>query len=66
MNKKQLTLKLSAIAVSVLLASCGGGGGGYYGSNDNNQSGGNGQTPVTAVNITNIALYDSNNITTNV
>lgn len=65
MNKKQLTLKLSAIAVSVLLASCGGGGGGYYGSNDNNPSGGNGQTPVTAVNITNIALYDSNNITTN-
>lgn len=41
MNKKQLTLKLSAIAVSVLLASCGGGGGGYYGSNNNsNDSGG--------------------------
>ncbi len=27
MNKKQLTLKLSAITISVLLASCGGGGG---------------------------------------
>lgn len=65
MNKKQLTLKLSAIAVSVLLASCGGGGGGYYGSNDNNSSGGNGQTPVTAVNITNITLYDANNTATN-
>lgn len=65
MTKKQLTLKLSAIAVSVLLASCGGGGGGYYGSNDNNASGGNGQTPVTAVNITEITLYDANNTATN-
>ncbi|AVZ84922.1 hypothetical protein [Acinetobacter sp. WCHA45] len=66
MNKKQLTLKLSAIAVSILLASCGGGGG-YYGSNNSNDntSEGNGQTPVTAVNITNIALYDANNIATN-
>ncbi|MCH7396182.1 hypothetical protein MMP66_18195 [Acinetobacter dispersus] len=65
MNRKQLTLKLSAITVSVLLASCGGGGGGYYGSTgDNNSSGGNGQTPVTAVNITNITLYDANNIVT--
>lgn len=68
MNKKQLTLKLSAIAVSVLLASCGGGGGGYYGSNNNsssggdnnNSSGGNGETPVTAVNIGTISLTDSN------
>lgn len=38
MNKKQLKLKLSAITISVLLASCGGGGG-YYGSNDNDSSG---------------------------
>lgn len=31
MNKKQLTMKLSAIAVSILLASCGGGGSeGYF------------------------------------
>ncbi|WP_043973670.1 MULTISPECIES: Ig-like domain-containing protein [unclassified Acinetobacter] len=62
MNKKQLTLKLSAIAVSILLASCGGGGGGYYGSNDSsgNTSGGNGQTPITAVNVGNISLTDSN------
>ncbi len=65
MNKKQLTLKLSAIAVSILLASCGGGGGGYYGSNDNSSSGGNGQTPITAVNITNISLFDANNTVTN-
>jgi len=69
MNRKQLTLKLSAITVSVLLASCGGGGGGYYGStgdnsssggNNNGSSGGNGQTPITAVNIGNISLTDSN------
>lgn len=67
MNKKQLTLKLSAITISVLLASCGGGGG-YYGSNDSGNtsgSGENGQTPVTAVNITNITLYDTNNAVTN-
>ncbi|EKL58478.1 hypothetical protein ACIN5110_0493 [Acinetobacter baumannii OIFC110] len=44
MYKKQLTLKLSAIAVSIMLASCGGGGGdGYYqngSSNSNNPSSG--------------------------
>ena len=39
MNKKQLTSKLSVIAISILLASCGGGGGGYYGSNDSSSSG---------------------------
>lgn len=33
MNKKQLTLKLSAIAMSVMLASCGGGDGGYFNTN---------------------------------
>lgn len=67
MNKKQLTLKLSAITISVLLASCGGGGG-YYGSNDSGNtsgSGENGQTPVTAINITNITLSDTNNTLTN-
>jgi hypothetical protein len=32
MNKKQLTLKLSAITMSVMLASCGGGGG-YFDTN---------------------------------
>ncbi|MDX8239521.1 hypothetical protein SLL78_14490 [Acinetobacter pittii] len=44
MYKKQLTLKLSAIAISIMLASCGGGGGdGYYqnGSSNNNSSGSN-------------------------
>ncbi len=49
MNKKQLTLKLSAIAVSVLLASCGGGG--YFdsaNSGSNNPGAGNpgGETPT--------------------
>lgn len=41
MNKKQLTLQLSAMAISVLLASCGGGDG-YYGSssNESNNTGG--------------------------
>ncbi len=38
-SRKQLTSKLSVIAISILLASCGGGGGGYYGSNDSSSSG---------------------------
>lgn len=39
MHKKQLILKLSAIAVSIMLASCGGGGGdGYYQSGSSNSS----------------------------
>jgi hypothetical protein len=66
MNKKQLTLKLSAITISVLLASCGGGGGIMVQMIvDTSGSGENGQTPVTAVNITNITLYDTNNAVTN-
>lgn len=54
MYKKQLTLKLSAIAVSIMLASCGGGGGdGYYqnGSSNSNSSSGsnnNGSQQATA------------------
>ncbi|USA52151.1 hypothetical protein NDN13_11685 [Acinetobacter sp. C32I] len=47
MNKKQLTLKLSAIAVSILLASCGGGGGGYYGSTGSSSGSDNTEKPVT-------------------
>lgn len=54
MYKKQLILKLSAIAVSIMLASCGGGGDdGYYqngSSNSNSSSGSNnsGVQPATA------------------
>ncbi|MEK5772563.1 hypothetical protein VXE29_18645, partial [Acinetobacter variabilis] len=54
MYKKQLNLKLSAIAVSIMLASCGGGGDdGYYqngSSNSNSSSGSNnsGAQPATA------------------
>ncbi|WP_031996578.1 MULTISPECIES: hypothetical protein [unclassified Acinetobacter calcoaceticus/baumannii complex] len=60
MYKKQLTLKLSSIAVSIMLASCGGGGGdGYYqngSSNSNNSSSGGNtsgseQTTATALKI---------------
>ncbi|EXG53065.1 hypothetical protein J749_3979, partial [Acinetobacter baumannii 24812_6] len=58
MYKKQLTLKLSAIAVSIMLASCGGGGGdGYYqnGSSNNSSSGSNNsgsqQATATALKI---------------
>lgn len=54
MYKKQLTLKLSAIAVSIMLASCGGGGDGYYqngSSNSNSSSGSNnsGSQQATAI-----------------
>lgn len=47
MNKKQLTLKLSAVAMAVLLASCGGGGG-YYGNNSGSSTdtGGNTTNPT--------------------
>lgn len=65
MDTRKLTGKLSAIAISILLASCGGGGGGYYDKNDNGTGNGNGGTTVEAVNITNIALYDVNNAVTN-
>jgi len=60
MYKKQLTLKLSAIAVSIMLASCGGGGGdGYYQSGSSNSSNsssgsnnsGSQQTTATALKI---------------
>ncbi|MDG9950801.1 Ig-like domain-containing protein [Acinetobacter ursingii] len=50
MNKKQLTMKLSAIAVSIVLASCGGGGSEGYFNNEKNQSesGGTGVTQTSA------------------
>jgi hypothetical protein len=64
MNKKQLTLKLSALAVSVLLASCGGGGDGYYGSTNSNSGGNTGGSTVLAVNVTNVVLYDAANAVT--
>ena len=38
MINKQLGLKLSAISLAVMLASCGGGGGGYYGKDNNDES----------------------------
>lgn len=51
MNKKQMSLKLSAVALAVLLASCGGGGSeGYYNngsSGGNNSNGSNGETEVS-------------------
>lgn len=43
MEKKQIGLKLSAVALAVLLASCGGGGSeGYYNSDSSNNSGSTG------------------------
>ena len=42
MDAKKLTLKMSAIAVSIILASCGGGGSdGYYNSDNTTGTGGN-------------------------
>lgn len=57
MNKKQLTTKLSAIAVSILLASCGGGG--YYDNNSSNNSNG-GNNTVSSINVSSITLKDTN------
>ncbi|MFW1802039.1 CARDB domain-containing protein [Acinetobacter nematophilus] len=62
MDTKKVTGKLSAIAISILLASCGGGGGYYDGNNSGSNN--NGGTVIAAVNITNITLYDANNSVT--
>lgn len=50
MNKKQLILKLSAIAVSVLLASCGGGDG-YYGKNNGGNTNGSVVVQIATVTV---------------
>ena len=43
MKKKEISLKFSAVALAVLLASCGGGGSdGYYNQNENTTGGGSG------------------------
>ena len=62
-----ISLKLSAVALAVLLASCGGGGG-YYGDSSSNNSSSNGiqQPQLSALNITNVELFDTNNIKTNI
>ncbi|KAB0651087.1 hypothetical protein F7P73_14790 [Acinetobacter bohemicus] len=65
MDKKQLGLKLSAVSLAVLLASCGGGGSdGYYnqGSSSGNSSSTNPSTgeEVKSVNISTIQLNDLN------
>lgn len=65
---KNISLKLSAVALSVLLASCGGGGSeGYFNNQGNNSNSENnsGSKPLSAVNITDISLYDVNNTSTN-
>ena len=53
MDTRKLTGKLSAIAISILLASCGGGS--YYDGNNSGTNNGGGTT-ISAVNITNITL----------
>ncbi|OTG67050.1 hypothetical protein B9T25_09830 [Acinetobacter sp. ANC 4470] len=64
MDKKQLGLKLSAVSLAVLLASCGGGSDGYYnqGSSSENSSSTNPSTgeEVKSVNISTIQLNDLN------
>lgn len=63
MDAKKFTGKLSVIAISILLASCGGGGG-YY---DKSSSSTSSSTSTTqALNISTISLSDTNGVTTNV
>lgn len=76
MLNKQTSLKLSAIALAILLASCGGGGSdGYYnqgassgntGGSDNGSNEENPDQQKEPVNITDITLLDNTNNTTNV
>lgn len=66
MDTKKVTGKLSAIAISILLASCGGGGGYYDGNNSGSNNGNNGGgTTISAVNISSITLLDANSVSTN-
>ncbi len=64
MKKKEISLKFSAVALAVLLASCGGGGSdGYY--NTKGSTTGNALNPSTgeevkSVNISSIELIDRN------
>ena len=68
MDTRKITGKLSAIAISILLASCGGGGGdGYFGNNDSTGSGSGTDTGTDtkqAVNVSAISLFDINNVST--
>ncbi len=62
--KNNISAKLSAIAISVLLASCGGGGSdGYYGggNTDGGTGGGTGEVKPKAVNMSAIELLDPSN-----
>ena len=65
MDTRKFTGKLSAIAISILFASCGGGGGGYYDKSGSSSSTGGTGTTATALNISSITLLDSNNTSTN-
>ena len=64
MKKKEISLKFSAVALAVLLASCGGGGSdGYYntkGSTTGNASNPSTGEEVKSVNISSIELIDRN------
>lgn len=68
MDSRKFTGKLSAIAISILLASCGGGGDGYYDKSDSSSGTGSGSSTGTlqAVNISTISLSDTNGAATNV
>lgn len=62
MNKKQVSLKLTTVALAILLASCGGGGSeGYFntGSGSNSSSGSNGSTNTSSTELLSIAQSKS-------
>ena len=60
MDTRKFTGKLSAIAISILLASCGGGGDGYFGKTDST-SGGGGTTTTPQPVATNYHIVISTN-----
>ncbi|MDO5544071.1 MAG: hypothetical protein Q4F77_12335 [Acinetobacter sp.] len=69
MKKKEISFKFSAVALAVLLAGCGGGGSdGYYGGGTSqvkpDNSNGIQQPTLSALNISDVKLIDTNNLNT--
>lgn len=66
MDTKIVVNKLSIIAISILLASCGGGGGYYNNEGSSNNGSSNGGSSTSSVNISSITLNNANGQATSI